>query len=377
MNAVVARAAAKCYLLIFGCENRGLGAKRNLILPSTLRNRSMSREVATAMSAEVTSLLSDLMETLAFRRLRHVSFLGVVDSFVSASGGYRHRSSRAEHSLGVLRIGAKIASFLSLPQEEAIYLMTACLVHDLGHPPFSHSLEYAYPRPERTFDHHKILKEILTSPLGNERQVSRVMEKHGISAERVFSIVDGSDALSYFFYSPINIDTIDGISRSIWSFGLRPSYDVNMLIGFVARVYRGDNLSGDQSIRHADLFWRDKAEFYKFLGSQNSVAAAERKFQSVVRRHIPILERGHFRLTDSEFTLRYPQVFAEIPDTEDYLPVAIQQDFFIDSSVLTVNRDTVRSRYARVRHEVRGLGQPVSKYHQSTGKVRHSAIAHS
>jgi len=315
------------------------------------------------MTTDINQLLRDVVDSQPFRRVRQVSFLGIVDRFVSSSHHAHKPSSRAEHSLGVLNIGIRIARQTEMSQSDAAHLFVACLVHDIGHPPFSHSLEYAYPRTQRQFDHHEILREMLVAPVGAERQLSRVMDRHGVSVERVYSIVDGSDDLSFLFNSPINIDTIDGISRSMWSFGLRPTYDLNALVVMLSSIYRGNAVDSWNVLRHADLFWKDKGEFYRFLNSTHQVAAAERKFQSVVRRYVPCLERRHFALTDGEFVLRYPQVFTDVMYEEDTGPIATTQSFVIDSSVQMVDRDSVKSRYRRVRHEVRGPAEQVSVSH--------------
>lgn len=329
------------------------------------------------MTNDLSALLRELSESQPFRRVRNVSFLGVVDRFFSPSNRIHQASSRADHSMGVLNIGLRVAKHAQLSRDDSAHLFAACLVHDIGHPPFSHSLEYAFSRRERKFDHHEVLREMLVSPIGAERQLERIMSRHDVSIDRVYSIVDGSDDLSFFFNSPINIDTVDGISRSMWSFGLRPMYDLNALISFMVSIYRGDVVSSQNLLRHADLFWRDKGEFYQFLNSTNQIAAAERKFQSVVRKYITTLERKHFCLTDVEFELRYPQVFADLAQAEDAGPIASSQRFIIDSSVHAVDRASVTGRYRRVRNEIRRTEEQVPQPNKGSRHFASQAVGYS
>lgn len=304
------------------------------------------------MELDLQKLASDIVATRSFRRVMNVSFLGVVDLYNKIENSNRPAFSRAEHSMGVLRLGVVAAMHAKLAPEDAAYLFATCLIHDLGHPPFSHSLEYAFPKSRRTIDHHKYLCEILTAPMGYEREVSRVLHQHGISANRVYDIVDGTDALSFFFDSSINLDTLDGISRSMRSLGLFQKYDIEFLAGNVGRIYSGASVRDLKFIEHADAFWQDKDLFYKMLSSENNFARTEWNFQSSVRRHIEALTRAHFRMNDRDFQLRYPEIMIETLNGYELHRPARTQEFRINSSVVPVDKRSINDRYVRRRDEI-------------------------
>ncbi len=73
--------------------------------------------------------------------------------------GAHHK--RFEHSLGTSHVAGLLASALELPSEEAMLVRTAGLLHDLGHGPYSHTLESVFH--ERIgMDHMEITSELIT-----------------------------------------------------------------------------------------------------------------------------------------------------------------------------------------------------------------------
>lgn len=307
------------------------------------------------MVLNLNRLLDDLANSRSFDRIKKVSFLGIVDRVNRAQRGDRPAFSRAEHSLGVLRLGIKVASHLAMSLEEAAHLFAACLVHDLGHPPFSHSLEYAFPKRFRTITHHEVLREMLINPVGYEQEISRILENSQISPRRVYDIIDGKDRLSFFFTSPINIDTLDGINRSMNSFGIFPSYKMDLLVELTAELYAGAEIRDTKMLFEIDRFWENKDLFYKILASENPLSLAERKFQRAARTHIPFLERSHFRLTDEQFASRYPQLMGSYNDDVGPEAIAKRQKFLVRKEINKVDSITVYDRYIRIKDESGGL----------------------
>lgn len=90
-------------------------------------------------------LIWDLINTKEFQRLRRIRQLGT--SYLTFHGA---EHSRFSHSLGVYEITRKIISqferhgYSDWPQEEKWVSLCAALLHDLGHGPFSHSIEQVF-----------------------------------------------------------------------------------------------------------------------------------------------------------------------------------------------------------------------------------------
>ncbi len=79
-----------------------------------------------------------IVDSLPFQRLRYIKQLGVAYLVFPAA-----QHTRFEHALGVLNISDKIGNFL--PEREKNLVRLAGLLHDLGHPPFSHTTEVLLP----------------------------------------------------------------------------------------------------------------------------------------------------------------------------------------------------------------------------------------
>lgn len=90
-------------------------------------------------------IIWNLINTKEFQRLRRIRQLGT--SYLTFHGA---EHSRFSHSLGVYEITRKIisqferAGYEGWPREEKLLSLCAALLHDLGHGPFSHSIEEVF-----------------------------------------------------------------------------------------------------------------------------------------------------------------------------------------------------------------------------------------
>lgn len=80
--------------------------------------------------------LKPFIDSPSFQRLRHIKQLGMGDFIFP---GAVH--TRFNHCLGCAYIAGQIAHKIGLAEEERQLVMIACLLHDIGHGPFSHTFE--------------------------------------------------------------------------------------------------------------------------------------------------------------------------------------------------------------------------------------------
>ena len=97
----------------------------------------------------------DLLESPELQRLHNIKQLGFADKVFP---GANH--TRLEHSLGAYKMAFTAAEILSLPKEERLLVECAALLHDIGHGPFSHTLE-SIIRSWFGVDHVDITERIL------------------------------------------------------------------------------------------------------------------------------------------------------------------------------------------------------------------------
>ncbi len=145
-------------------------------------------------SIRVEGVALDLLNTPQIQRLSGIRQLGL--SYLVFPGA---NHTRMEHSLGAHSVAMAMARLLGLPVEEATLVSTAALLHDLGHGPFSHTLE-AVLAARTARDHMDITKAVIQgkedtvaeedlSPKGPT--VAETLESHGLDPSEVADLVRG------------------------------------------------------------------------------------------------------------------------------------------------------------------------------------------
>lgn len=201
-----------------------------------------------------TPRLLRLLDTAPLQRLRGIRQMGQADLVYP---GAVH--TRLEHSLGTYDLMRRILVQLlaaggALPLAEADLrcLLVAALCHDVGHYPFSHTLEGIAPEPDgrNTLPRHEErTREILCTDAG----VAEVLTKEWqVDPERVAAVVDesvpgGSAAdrrLRELLTGALNPDRLDYLERDSLHTGVPygSAIDGERLIGALAFVPDGTRL---------------------------------------------------------------------------------------------------------------------------------------
>lgn len=180
-------------------------------------------------------LTQDLLETLELQRLNSIRQLGLT---YLVFPGANH--SRLEHCLGVGYVAGEMARALKLPEEERKLVHAAGLLHDVGHGPYSHTLEHVLSR-ELAVDHMHLTQRIITGDDDNVApedrkafpkvpRIHEVLKKHGVSPSSLAALIRGPaeggglyvDAhsrkadrryLAQIIHSPMDADQIDYLLR--------------------------------------------------------------------------------------------------------------------------------------------------------------------
>ena len=141
----------------------------------------------------------DLLSTPEFNKLSHIKQLGLAHLVFP---GAHH--TRFEHSLGVSHLGGKMADSVGLDAQEKQLVETAAMLHDVGHGPYSHTLEHIL-HARGGMDHMSVTEGIITGDYdvlrGDEhrvfpqrRSVPEILEKHGMDPKEVAGLIRGPDA---------------------------------------------------------------------------------------------------------------------------------------------------------------------------------------
>ena len=257
-------------------------------------NRKIRARIAAVVGGGV-------MDSEWLSRLGRVSFLGTLDHHPKI----RHISTRLEHSLSVANLGLQVAEQLELDSTNTRQFVAACLLHDIGHYPFSHAAESAFSHRFGA-NHHQIGQWIITGtgPIASWRSLKSYLEDAGIDPNAVWSIIDGTTEntlwakLSALLRGPINLDTLDGIMRVASDFRMRkpllPERIFVWVDGFPAICAH--------ELASIDEFWQLKNRVYDRVINLPSNILAEARLCDLVKKQLEysVLER-FLEFDDSTF----------------------------------------------------------------------------
>lgn len=162
----------------------------------------------------------ELLETLEVQRLNAIRQLGL--TYLTFPGA---NHSRIEHSLGAYHIANRIAKNLVLNEPERNLVCCAALLHDIGHGPFSHTLEPVM-NDILGVDHMEFSEQIITGEednvfeherkeFKNLKRIPDVLESNGIKPQEVAKLIRGGGKtyLGQIIHSTIDVDQLDYLLR--------------------------------------------------------------------------------------------------------------------------------------------------------------------
>jgi len=148
-------------------------------------------------SLDIGGVFLELMDSPELQRLHGIHQLGLAKLVFP---GANH--TRLEHSLGVWHIGSALARALGV-DDGADEIAAACFLHDVGHPPFSHTLEYIL-HGRLGMDHEETTRRIITGKydilregekLQNRRHIVTILEDFGLDPRRVARFISAAQSM--------------------------------------------------------------------------------------------------------------------------------------------------------------------------------------
>lgn len=159
--------------------------------------------------------ISRLVDTRTFQRLRDIKQLATCHYvFPTATHTRFVHSLGAQHLAGVLLEHLETVNPGVITAEDAKLVRYAALLHDIGHPPFSHSLEN--DRVFAHYQHHENWGRMILKDPENDLRQALVAEIGEDGLKRLFSILDGScdpPVLHDIVSSQLDVDRLDYLMR--------------------------------------------------------------------------------------------------------------------------------------------------------------------
>lgn len=224
-----------------------------------------------------------ILDTPTFQRLRYVRQLG--HAFLVYPGATH---SRFEHALGTYHLAGRCLTLLrdrneldGVPPEETRLLRLAALLHDVGHYPFSHSLE------EAGLPSH----EGLAAARLGESDLARALEEFGIpdAAARIGRLISGrsESPLQGLISGTLDLDKIEYLTRDARMCGVPyGTVDVDRLLHSMTLVtYRGQLTLGvhEKGLSALESLMFAKYQMYRNVYWHHAVRSATVMFKRLVR----------------------------------------------------------------------------------------------
>jgi len=260
----------------------------------------------------VTGCLLELLSTPEVQRLHSIKQLGFAHLVFP---GAHH--TRFEHSLGACAIATRVADILGLPNEEKDLLACAALLHDVGHGPFSHTLESIllerfgvdhvdlteklilgtytiFDDTEKSFIHAATMHQILRHYDANTKEIVRIIK--GEPSKKSY--------LSQLLNSTIDVDQLDYLMRDAYYTGVSYGLIDTQRLLQTMMIHRGHLVMMRKGVSVVENILMARALMYSSVYFHKTVRIAELMLLKALEE-IPDAEPFEFfRMTDAEIMTR-------------------------------------------------------------------------
>ena len=189
---------------------------------------------------EVDGVGAALLDTPPVQRLRRIQQLGTA-SLVYPSANH----TRFEHSLGVFALATRALERLGIDGERARAVRAAAMLHDVGHAPFSHTLEASLE--QRLGRYHDDVEHIL-----EEEPVAAALAEYDVDPDRVAALIAGDGRLGQLVAGELDVDRMDYLVRDAHHTGVPyGTIDVERLLHEL-RFVDGELVLGPGNVQAAE-----------------------------------------------------------------------------------------------------------------------------
>ncbi|MFB9273871.1 HD domain-containing protein [Cohnella cellulosilytica] len=230
-----------------------------------------------------------LINTPEFQRLRRIRQLGT--SYLTFHGA---EHSRFSHSLGVYEITRKIISqferngYGDWPQGEKLLSLCASLLHDVGHGPFSHSLEQIFGT-----DHEDWTCKVVLGAT----EINRVLrEADSRLPEQVAAVIRKKyekPIVVSLVSSQLDADRMDYLLRDAYFTGVNyGTFDLDRILR-VLRPFQGKIVVKDSGMHAVEDYLMSRYQMYWQVYFHPVTRSSEILLRQIFRRASELLSSGY------------------------------------------------------------------------------------
>ncbi len=250
----------------------------------------------------------DLLETPEIQRLYNIKQLGFAHLVFP---GAHH--TRLEHSLGTYKIASQISEILNLENDEKDIVTCAALLHDIGHGPFSHTLEFILLE-KFGVDHVDLTEQLILGEYEifesdekkfiRSQSVNQILDKNNMDKEAIVKIIRGKtyrkSYLSQILNSAIDADQLDYLIRDAYYTGVAYGMiDIERLLQTL--IIHDDNLTiKRKGVSVVENILMARGLMYSSVYFHKTVRIAELMLSKALEELTDLEPFEFFRMTDTE-----------------------------------------------------------------------------
>ena len=228
------------------------------------------------------SLIYDLVEHPYFQRLRRIKQVGMSHLVYP---GANH--TRFHHALGATHLMQTAITNLrekgvEISDEEARGALVAILLHDIGHGPFSHSLEFTVVKNVSHEDISELLMERLNKEFNGQLTTGIEIFKGNYPKPFLHQLVS----------SQLDMDRLDYLSRDSFYTGVSEGVVSNQRIIKMLNVYNNELVVEEKGIYSIEKFIVARRLMYWQVYLHKTVVSAERLLINILTRAKFCARRG-------------------------------------------------------------------------------------
>ena len=250
---------------------------------STSNKKKIFNDPVYGFIAIPNSFIFDLVEHPYMQRLRRIKQLGM--SHLVYPGALH---TRFHHVLGAMHLMNLAIQVIrrkghEITEEEETAVLTAILLHDIGHGPFSHALEYDIVNGVSHEDISSYLIQRLESQFGEQMQMALEIFTNKYHKAFLYQLVS----------SQLDMDRMDYLNRDSFYTGVSEGHIGSGRIIEMLNVHDGQLVLEEKGIYSIEKFITARRLMYWQVYLHKTVVAAENLLILALRRAKELEKKGH------------------------------------------------------------------------------------
>ena len=264
-------------------------------------------------SIQLSPIQEELLKTVEVQRLSFIHQLGT--TFQSYPGAH---CMRLAHALGVSHLAGRIADHLAARSSDEYndsgdatknLVEAAGLLHDIGHTPWSHTLEPLYVELTGG-DHMDLVAEMVTGqtkiPIKGSGKIAEILEKFNISPEDVANLITSKykkhEFAQQMIFGEVDADMLDYLQRDFHFTGVAFGHiEVDRIISTMV-LKNGKLVFLEKGLNAIRDFLLARLQMYSSVYLHKKTRIVDKMLLSATRKSVLELKELHnfYFMTDDE-----------------------------------------------------------------------------